>query len=172
MSRKATNHNRPSFAGFHSPRYTQVPDEIFDQLMPILADAELRVLLYIVRRTFGFKRDTDNISLSQMVDGIVTRDGTRLDAGAGVSKASAVRAVKGLLELGVITKQTNRSAERGNGPRPTRSASPIPPCLTMRQAPLSHHETSPCLTMRHTTNRRYKKQISIFRNSKGLTTKN
>src|SRR5215213_3594469 len=76
-----------AFDGFASPSYTQVPDELFDVLMPSLPDAELRVLLYIVRRTFGFKRDADAISLSQMVSGIVTRDGRRLDAGTGLSKA-------------------------------------------------------------------------------------
>ena len=57
------------FAGFSSPNYTQVPDELFDVLLPALSDAELRVLLYIIRRTFGFKRDADAISLSQMVHG-------------------------------------------------------------------------------------------------------
>nr|MDP9471051.1 replication protein [Chloroflexota bacterium] len=64
-----------TFDGFASPNFTQVPDELFDVLMPQLSDAELRVLLYIVRRTFGFKRDADAISLSQMVSGITTREG-------------------------------------------------------------------------------------------------
>ena len=39
------------FAGFDEPNYTQVPDALFDELLPHLGDAELRVLLYIVRRT-------------------------------------------------------------------------------------------------------------------------
>jgi hypothetical protein len=43
------------FKGFLSPRYTQVPDELFDELMAYLSGAELKVLLYIIRRTFGFK---------------------------------------------------------------------------------------------------------------------
>nr|MDP9472985.1 replication protein [Chloroflexota bacterium] len=55
-------------------------------LMPQLSDAELRVLLYIVRRTFGFKREADAISLSQMVSGITTREGQVLDRGTGLSK--------------------------------------------------------------------------------------
>ena len=52
------------FQGFRSPRYTQVPDEVFDELMPRLSGAELKVLLYIIRRTFGFKKERDNISLT------------------------------------------------------------------------------------------------------------
>jgi len=102
------------FPGFGRPNYTQVPDELFDVLMPSLSECELRVLLYIVRRTFGFKRDSDFISLSQLVDGIVTRDGERLDHGAGVARSSAVRAIKGLLEKGVIVATKRSSVQRGN----------------------------------------------------------
>ncbi len=35
-----------NFKGFISPRYTQVPDELFDELMAHLSGAELKVLLY------------------------------------------------------------------------------------------------------------------------------
>jgi hypothetical protein len=70
-----------TFEGFTSPSYTQVPDELFDVLITQLSDAELRVLLYIMRRTFGFKREADTISLSQLVSGITTRDGQVLDRG-------------------------------------------------------------------------------------------
>ncbi len=44
------------FKGFISPRYTQVPDALFDELMAYLSGAELKVLLYIIRRTLGFKK--------------------------------------------------------------------------------------------------------------------
>src|SRR6478672_12208253 len=102
------------FAGFARPNYTQVPDELFDLLMHQLSECELRVLLYIIRRTFGFKRDSDFISLSQLVDGITTRDGERLDFGAGVARSSAVRALKGLVEKGVIVATKRSSKDRGN----------------------------------------------------------
>src|SRR4051812_40692555 len=91
-----------SFEGFSAPHYTQVPDEVFDLLLPMLSEAELKVLLYIIRRTFGFKKTADDISLSQLVTGIITKDGRRLDHGTGVSKSSAIRGVKGLIEKGVI----------------------------------------------------------------------
>lgn len=73
------------FHGFARPTYTPVPDELFDELLTRLNGAELKTLLYIARRTFGFKRDSDNISLSQMLKGITTKDGRRLDGGTGVS---------------------------------------------------------------------------------------
>jgi hypothetical protein len=95
------------FGGFASPNFTSVPDEFFDELVPRLGNAEIRVLLYIIRRTFGFKKQTDAISLSQMVDGIVRKDGTRLDAGTGLKKAAVCRALTSLENSGIIirTKQ-------------------------------------------------------------------
>ena len=74
------------YEGFAVPHYTQVPDDVFDVLLPILSEAELKVLLYTIRRTFGFKKATDNIALSQLVYGITTRDGHRIDHGAGARR--------------------------------------------------------------------------------------
>src|SRR5665811_410110 len=105
-----------AFDGFASPNYTQVPDELFDLLLPQLADNELRVLLYIVRRTFGFKRDTDTISLSQMVHGITTKEGQVLDTGTGLSKSTVARGLKGLRDQGVIVATRNQSISRGDQP--------------------------------------------------------
>jgi len=104
------------FKGFRSPRYTQVPDEIFDELMNVLSGAELKVVLYIIRRTFGFKKDSDAISLSQISNGIKTSDGRVLDRGTGLSKDSVARATKSLEDLGVIVRGRMRSKERGDEP--------------------------------------------------------
>src|SRR3712207_6438328 len=104
------------FAGFSSPNTTPVPDVLFDELLLLLDNAELRVLLYIIRRTFGFKRSTDDIAISQMVDGIRKKDGTVLDRGTGMSKGSVIRGLKGLLEKGVILARRNTSRERGFEP--------------------------------------------------------
>ena len=104
------------FAGFSRPNYTQVPDELFDQLMPHLSDAELRVVLYIIRRTFGFKRESDAISLSQMVSGITTKDGRTLDSGTGLSKSTVARGLAGLRAKSVILAERNSSQTHGNEP--------------------------------------------------------
>ena len=104
------------FGGFDAPRYTPTPDQLFDELLApgLLTEAELRVLLYIVRRTFGWKKDCDEISLSQITRGIVRRDGNRLDWGAGVAKSTAVRAIKGLVEKGVIIATHNYREDGGD----------------------------------------------------------
>jgi hypothetical protein len=90
------------FRGFSDPTYTQVPDEVFDELAPRLTESELRVLLYILRRTFGFKKRSDAISISQMVNGITTRDGRVLDLGTGMSRPGVTKGIKGLIAKGVI----------------------------------------------------------------------
>jgi hypothetical protein len=91
------------FRGFDSPNYTPTPDALFDELAPNLTESELRVLLYIVRRTFGFKRDADAISLTQLVSGITTKDGRVLDRGTGMSRPGVTKGVKGLIAKGVIS---------------------------------------------------------------------
>jgi Bacteriophage replication protein O len=104
------------FKGFISPRYTQVPDALFDELMAYLSGAELKVLLYIIRRTFGFKKDSDTISLSQMCHGIKTREGEVLDKGTGLSLSTVQIALKGLLEKNCVITARNRSQEKGDEP--------------------------------------------------------
>ncbi len=102
------------FRGFRSPHYTQVPDELFDELLSTLSGAELKVVLYIIRRTFGFKKQRERISLSQIRTGITTRDGRVLDRGTGLSLSAAQSAIKGLVAKGIIHATRNRSAERGD----------------------------------------------------------
>ncbi len=114
------NGNTQPFVGFGSPNYTQVPDELFDELLADLSGAELK--------------DSDNISLSQITSGIETRDGEVLDRGAGLSKASVATATKSLEARGVIVRVRRRSDQKGDEPttyRPARVASP--PCCNGRR---------------------------------------
>ncbi len=104
------------YQGLPSLNGTIVPDAVFDELMPVCSGAEFKVLCYIVRRTFGFKKESDSISLRQMIEGIRTKDGKVLDQGTGLSKGTAAVAVKGLIEKGIITVLRNRSAEKGDEP--------------------------------------------------------
>jgi replication protein O/DnaA-like protein len=104
--------NQGTFPGFQFPTTTPVPDEVFDVLMPQLSGAELKVLLYICRRTFGFKKESDTISLHQIAHGITTRDGRVLDGGTGLCKRHVIRALK-VLEKKNIIKVTRKVDETG-----------------------------------------------------------
>jgi hypothetical protein len=104
--------NQVKFQGFQFPNTTPVPDEVFDVLMPQLSGAELKVLLYICRRTFGFKKESDSISLHQIAQGITTRDGRVLDGGTGLCKRHVQRALK-VLEKNNIIKVIRKIDETG-----------------------------------------------------------
>lgn len=90
------------FPGFPDPHWTQVPDLLLDFMLPDLSGAELKVLLYLIRRTYGFKKDGDSITLSQLCSGIRRADQTVIDRGTGLSRSSVTRAVKRLEELNLI----------------------------------------------------------------------
>ncbi len=95
---------KKKFKGFTKPTYTQTPNEVFDVLLDLLNGSELKVLLYIIRRTFGFKKESDNISLNQIVNGIKKKDGSIQDYGTGLSMQSVKNAIKRLTEKNVIIK--------------------------------------------------------------------
>jgi phage replication O-like protein O len=89
------------------PNSTQIPDVILDQWMADLSGAELKVVLYVARRTFGFGKTSDNISLSQIANGIKKRDGVILDRGTGLSVSSVARAIKTLEEQNILIRRVN-----------------------------------------------------------------
>ncbi len=104
----------PTFPGFRGPNYTPVPDELFDALLPDLTLAELRVLLYVMRRTFGFKKGSDRISKSQLESGIVKHDGQLLDRGTGLSRRAVRVAIHSLVEKGILLKRSRFSQSKGH----------------------------------------------------------
>ena len=91
------------FKGFASHNTTPTPDDLFDRFLAVLTGGELKVLLYIVRRTFGFKKRADTISLSQLAEGIKNKNGKQLDRGTGLALMAVKAAVKSLEQRGLIT---------------------------------------------------------------------
>lgn len=85
------------FHGYEVPHYTQVPDLLFDEQLPELGHAELKVLLWIIRKTFGYGKTSDAISLSQ------------LEAGTGLGISSVKRAVRDLEAKSVIVVKRDLS---------------------------------------------------------------
>ena len=84
--------------------FTRVPNDFLDWLVPTLPEAELRVLLYVVRRTYGFQKQSDMISLDQFCQGISRRkSGTNLDLGCRMSREGVLRGIKGLVRQGILS---------------------------------------------------------------------
>jgi phage replication O-like protein O len=74
--------------------YTQIPNNLFDEWIPKLKEAELRVLLVIMRQTFGWQNKSwDFISLSQLMKK------------TGMRKAACLRGAKLLVEKKIIIKE-------------------------------------------------------------------
>lgn len=78
--------------GVDKPNYTQIPNLLLDDLLMLMSDAEMKVTLAIARRTFGYHRDTVEISISQLKD--ITH----------LSKQGVVNGINAGLERGTITR--------------------------------------------------------------------
>ncbi len=96
---------------FARPTTTATPDEIFEEWVHVLSHAELLALLYVVRRTLGFKKDQDSISYTQFLHGIVTREGKVLDRGCGIkSRSTLAAALRRLEKRGLIRSVKTQTA--------------------------------------------------------------
>jgi hypothetical protein len=153
METEHTN-NKKEFKGFYVPNSTQVPDTLFDELLPELSGAELKVVLYIIRRTFGFKRQTDTIAISQLLHGITKKTGEVLDRGTGLSKSTLLQALRTLTEKNIIIP-ARRFDEKG-GFMATEY------CLNIASnPPMSQHETPPSPKIIPRGGAWYKKRTSL-----------
>ncbi len=71
--------------------YTRVPNVFFDEVMRKLPPSEYMILMLFVRKLYGFHKNTDMISLSQI---------TKM---ANIAKSTIRRALSGLEEKRLIT---------------------------------------------------------------------
>ena len=69
MAKDEGGYDWQEFGGYEVPHYTQVPDQLFDEHLRHLSGAEVKLLLWIARKTFGYKKWADDISLSQLAEG-------------------------------------------------------------------------------------------------------
>lgn len=108
------NQDENVFEGFEPANTTPVPDILFDRLLARLSSSELRVLLYIIRRTWGFKKDTDAISLNQFQHGITTKDGKVLDEGCGIKDRKTIVTTLASLEKKGYIQRVKSKTESGD----------------------------------------------------------
>ena len=72
--------------------YTNHPNVICDYWLPILGGAEFQLLYYIVRKTIGWNKKGDQISLSQFTKG------------TGLDRRTIMRTIENLENLGLISR--------------------------------------------------------------------
>ncbi len=94
------------FIGFSESTTTDTPNDLFDVVLPQINNlAELKVVLYVIRRTFGYHKQFDWISLSQFEKGIVDSHGKRLDEGVGLSRKAIVDGLERAVNDRYLEKQ-------------------------------------------------------------------
>lgn len=75
------------------PNYTQTPNICFDEIFKKLDVGELRVILVIIRQTFGWHKTYDRISLSQLA------------SKTGMDRANVARSLRSLISKNLIEKR-------------------------------------------------------------------
>jgi len=86
------------------PNFTMTPNVFLDHWMPILSPAEFKTLMCITRKTLGWGKIRDNISLTQIV--VMT----------GLSKAGVASSLNALSSYKLIIRDKNASDKKGNEP--------------------------------------------------------
>ena len=75
------------------PSYFQCPNDLIDHWMPLLKEGELRILLIVIRKTFGWNKDKDYISYSLF------------EEISGLGRKAVMKSVQSLVEKGIIKKE-------------------------------------------------------------------
>jgi phage replication O-like protein O len=83
-----------------APNYTQSPNILFDEIFKTLKEGELRIVLVLIRQTFGWHKEWDRITI-----GILAKK-------TGMERKSVYRSLKSLIEKGLIEEK--RFGKNGN----------------------------------------------------------
>jgi len=99
------------FGGFDDPieNWSKLPHSLIEALPMIGSLAELKVILYILRHTWGYQDTEKRITLDEFARGRRTRDKRRIDGGTGMTIRSIRMGLSQAEEHGFITRVINRS---------------------------------------------------------------
>ena len=75
------------------PNFLQVPNAVIDELLPDLTGAELKCYLVVIRKTKGWNKESDNISISQFMKS------------TGLSNSAVIKACESLVQYGLLVKE-------------------------------------------------------------------
>lgn len=78
--------------GYVKPNYTQLPNALLDHHLPDMKEAELKVVLAIARATFGWHKEKDKLSLSQLMER------------TGLTRQGVVNGIQNGIERGIIAR--------------------------------------------------------------------
>lgn len=95
------------------PNSYQKPNLYTDKLMRFLTGDEWKTLDYALRRTFGFQREMDRISVSQFMNGNgrLDGDGVPVEFGTGLSREAQIRALNELMRFGILVEMAPNNTQ-------------------------------------------------------------
>src|ERR687889_541902 len=107
---------RTAFSGFDRPEsnYFRMPNSWTDITAEIDNIAELKVVEYILRHTWGYQEYglKKHITIDEFVNGRRRQDGGRLDKGTGLSERAVYDGLRKAVENGLIEEEVD-DADRG-----------------------------------------------------------
>jgi hypothetical protein len=99
---------RKKFAGFSKPQdvgFTRVPNDFIEnELANITSLAELKIILYLMRHTWGFQEydQCKKLSLDEFAHGRKHKNGRRMDKGTGLGMTATKDGIKRAIKDGYI----------------------------------------------------------------------
>ena len=98
------------FEGFDNPKqnWSRIPHQLIDALPIITSEAEMKVILYVLRHTWGFGDQRKTISIDEFCNGRKRRDGNRFDSGVGLSENAVKDGLKRAIEHGFLTIEIDK----------------------------------------------------------------
>lgn len=101
------------FSGFTRPEQSwfRMPNNWTDITADITGIAELKVVEYVLKHTWGYQEYdvTKHITLDEFMNGRRRKDGSRIDRGTGLTKASVIAGIKSAIEHGFLRVEVNDS---------------------------------------------------------------
>lgn len=99
------------FNGFAQPEenWSKLPHQFIHMLPLIDTIAEMKVILYVLRHTWGYQDDWKCISIDEFINGRIKKDKERLDQGTGLSKQSVITGLKKAVQHGFLVVNTDDS---------------------------------------------------------------
>lgn len=93
-----------TFQGFKQSQenWAKLPHE-FIELLPLFSTmAELKIVIYVLRHTWGYNDPNKKITIDEFMNGRKRADDTRIDSGTGMSKTAVIDGINKALEHGFL----------------------------------------------------------------------
>lgn len=96
--------NTAPFAGFDDPQenWSKLPHEFVNRLPQFTSMSEMKVVLYILRHTWGYHDPKKVITIDEFMHGRKRKDDSRIDAGTGLSRSSVIDGLRTAVAHGFV----------------------------------------------------------------------